>query len=329
VAKATTGLSREAVDFVDRHLAVTGRRNRIANVNAVVHEARCQWEPDQALAVEQLALEARGVSLDHRQSTATTTVLATMDTPDALDLDASLSELATTTGRLGDDRAYDVRRASALGMLARPQRVLDLMGSLDKLDHPNRLEKHGLDKLDQPIGTRATLYLHVDASDRAEQADPDGHGVGCGTVEKLGAATLDLLRDWLARTDHVTVRPVLDLSRADSVDRHDPPAWMRELVALRDPHCVFPGCGRDARSCDLDHVERYVDPDTGGPPGQTQPDNLAPLCRRHHHTKTHHGWSYRRATDETDPDPDDPVHRTAYDWTTPSGRTYRVVTWPQ
>ena len=52
------------------------------------------------------------------------------------------------------------------------------------------------------------------------------------------------------------------------MDVHDPPAWMRELVILRDRHRVFPGCTVDARACDLDHLQPYVPLDDGGPPGQ-------------------------------------------------------------
>ena len=62
------------------------------------------------------------------------------------------------------------------------------------------------------------------------------------------------------------------MQRGDAVDVHDPPAWMRDLVMLRDGHCTFPRCTIDARSCDLDHTIPYQ-PD--GPPGQTRPDNLA------------------------------------------------------
>ncbi|NUR05786.1 MAG: hypothetical protein HOQ45_02105 [Nocardioidaceae bacterium] len=51
--------------------------------------------------------------------------------------------------------------------------------------------------------------------------------------------------------------------------------------------------------------------DEHGPPGQTSPSNLAPLCRRHHNRKTHHGWTYVR-------DPD------AYRWTSPLGREHLV-----
>ena len=53
---------------------------------------------------------------------------------------------------------------------------------------------------------------------------------------------------------------------------------MRELVILRDGHCIFPRCQVDA-ACDLDHQTPYLPPDEGGPPGQTHPDALACLCR--------------------------------------------------
>ena len=75
-----------------------------------------------------------------------------------------------------------------------------------------------------------------------------------GTVEKLGAATLAKIKSWVGH-HQVVIQPVLNLQRRDAVDSHDPPPWMRELVILRDGHCVFPGCTRDARACDLDHIQ--------------------------------------------------------------------------
>jgi hypothetical protein len=313
VARATTGLSPAAVGFVDRHLAVTGRHNRIPALNPVLHEARLRCDPDQAAAVEQLALEHRGVWFDHTDPTVTgpavATLTARLDTLDALDLDDSLTDLAATLARLGDHRPLDQRRAAALAMLAHPHRVLALLKA---------------DPQTPPVGngTRGTLYLHIDAADLA---DPTRAG---GTVEHLGAATLSLLRDWLQRLSAVTVRPVLDLARTDATDTHDPPGWMRELVMLRDRHCVFPGCTTHARACDLDHLHPYTPTDHGGPPGQTSPANLACLCRRHHRMKTFAGWTYRRLPDH--PPTDDPHHlTTTYEWTSPLQRTYRVTTPPR
>jgi len=85
-------------------------------------------------------------------------------------------------------------------------------------------------------------------------------------------------------------------------------------VVLRDRTCVFPYCDRRSRDCDLDHIEAYVEMDDGGPPGQTNPDNLAPLCRRHHRAKTHRGWTYVRNRNGT------------YTWASPHGRHFTVTT---
>jgi hypothetical protein len=106
---------------------------------------------------------------------------------------------------------------------------------------------------------------------------------------------------------------VLHLDRSDAVNRHDPPPWMADLVRLRDPVCVFPGCQRPARACDLDHIDPYIRIDHGCPPGQTHPGNLAPLCRHHHRAKTHADWHYQPLPDHS------------YRWTSPTGRTYTVL----
>jgi len=111
----------------------------------------------------------------------------------------------------------------------------------------------------------------------------------------------------------VTIQPVLRIDECDpnvAVDIHDPPQWMRELVILRDRHCVHPNCTVDARACDLDHIVPYLE---DGPAGQTRPENLAPLCRRHHRAKTRGRWRYHRNRDGT------------YTWTAPNRRRYLVT----
>ena len=85
---------------------------------------------------------------------------------------------------------------------------------------------------------------------------------------------------------------------------------MRGHVLLRDAHCVFPGCRRDSRACDLDDITPYIPLDQGGPPGQTSPSNLAPLCRTHHRIKTHTTWDYKRLDGGTTPGPHPPATST-------------------
>jgi hypothetical protein len=162
-------------------------------------------------------------------------------------------------------------------------------------------------------GSRINLFVHATLAELAARSASEARVGGCGRVEEVGPTALTVLRTWLGRTDRIVVRPVLDPDDPDTaatrpVDRHDPPEAMRELVVLRDGGCVFPGCRVGARSCDLDHIEEYVELDDGGPPGQTHPGNLACLCRRHHRLKTFTRWSYRRRPDD------------AYEWTSPTGR---------
>jgi hypothetical protein len=76
--------------------------------------------------------------------------------------------------------------------------------------------------------------------------------VRVGTVERLGPATVAKIREWLSVTG-CTIQPVLRTDRADAVDGHQPPPWMRELVILRDPRCLPFGCpfvrsGRERRT---------------------------------------------------------------------------------
>jgi hypothetical protein len=179
------------------------------------------------------------------------------------------------------------------------QRHLD--GDTDHLGARKVKALAGLGTVQATPGDKIKVYLHV----RAADLDTDA----VGAVEKLGPATLTKIKDWVGHR-RVTIRPVLDPRRDDGVETHDPPPWMRELVILRDRHCVFPGCQVDARSCDLDHITPY---DEHGPPGQTRPDNLACLCRRHHRAKTLGLWRYARTPDRN------------YLWKGPYGTTRLVA----
>src|SRR3954468_24271799 len=141
VAHETTHLSRPTVAFVDRHLAGPAARNQLPNVAGLIHEALLRCDPQAAAAREQAALDRRDVAFEHRESTATSTMSATLDTLDALDLDATVSTLAAEMATLGDTSPTGVRRSHALGLLANPQRTLTLFGN----PSPTRLGDHLLD----------------------------------------------------------------------------------------------------------------------------------------------------------------------------------------
>ena len=66
--------------------------------------------------------------------------------------------------------------------------------------------------------------------------------------------------------------------------------------------CTFPGCGRRALDCDIDHI---IAREHGGP---SIPGNLHHLCRKHHRMKHTSRWKLTRADDGTTT------------WTSPTGR---------
>lgn len=95
------------------------------------------------------------------------------------------------------------------------------------------------------------------------------------------AATVTLLV-----TDPTTGQPV-----AVGVRTYRPKQDVRDQVVTAYPTCIFTGCSRPSRCCDLDHLVpfHHAHPDRGG---ATNSANLFPVCRLHHRLKTSGGWSY-------------------------------------
>ena len=263
IARETTDLSVQAALFADRLIAATPRRIGQVKAAQLVQEARLYFDPDRAIADEEEALTKRGVWLRHGGAPATTDITMTLDTPDALLFDQTVARIAGDLKELGDTEELEVRRARAVGILADPQHALDLLSGRDAAAPSHRAQRRCREPLRAP---------HPRRPDRCPPQT--GRSTGAATIEKLGAATTQLLTDWLTRFaaagTKITLRPVLDLNSDAAVDQHDPPDAMRETVVLRDAHCVFPGCGRDSRACDLDHITEYLPMEDGGPPGQTR-----------------------------------------------------------
>jgi hypothetical protein len=131
----------------------------------------------------------------------------------------------------------------------------------------------------------------------AEVRPPAGPGVLFdGTVVPAGMVA-DLV------SSGARVKPVAEIADLGAEPRHDPSEKLTAAVRARHLRCTFPGCGRAADTCDVDHVVAW-------PAGATHPGNLQPLCREHHLLKTFCGWTPQLASDGT------------VTWTAPTGHTY-------
>jgi hypothetical protein len=283
VAGMSHGLTREAARFVDEQVHAFAHRVGVAQLDRLVEVARARLMPEVVAAEADRAADGRRVRVfaDQVSFAGTVEVAAELDLADALDFDKAISVTAAQLGLLGSGDSLDVRRAVAVGELARRQLTLDFTGAAEGdviTTQPSRA-KHA---------RQVVLYVHL-----AEDALKTRGGVARveNTRSPIG---VEQVRAWCgASHTQVVVKPVIDLAEHVRVDHYEIPARVMEQVALRDGSCVFPWCTRPARSCRVE--EHGCDGDHVVPHGRGGPTcgcNLAPLCRRHHRLKTHGAWRY-------------------------------------
>ncbi len=310
IAQATHHLSKAAAASVDAQLA-----DRIGScgwraIESAVAQAIATYDPHLLETREKQGRDAWGVRLFHRgvgtdggdDWAGTSHLEVTGDTLDLTAFHDLVCEQAAQLKALGDTDTLDVRKAKAVGVIANRQATLDL-GTLLGPDDQTPADPA------QPVTSvaKTKLYLHLHLTDLLGLEASDG--TGFGTVERFGPATIARIKDWAGRS-RVTIQPVLDMSRADAVDaarptRLDAGTGDPAGQALRVP-VVHPG----RKSLRLDHITPY---DENGPPGQTRPEDLAALCRRHHRAKTFRRWRYHRTPSgrlpmDRTPRPDLPGH---------------------
>jgi hypothetical protein len=296
VARETTRLTAEAAGFVDRQVAPVAHQVKPTQLDRLVNEAIGRYMPEE---VERLASESwdkRHVTI-HEQLvsfTGTMSVGAELDIADALDLEAAVQAGAEQRAAMGSLESLDVRRAQAIGDLARGQSCLDLTTQ----DNPRTPIIPSAPRV-QP--RQVVIYVHLSqAALQGSDLDPVARLERGDTL--VGT---EQVRAWCGRPEtHVVVKPVIDLNTCTGSDTDHVPDRIKEHVDLRDQTCVFPWCTRPARGCDHDHTHPRS---RNGP---TCTCNIAPLCRTHHRLKTHTPWTYTTLDPGT------------YLWSSPHGYTY-------
>ncbi|MEO6511736.1 MAG: DUF222 domain-containing protein, partial [Nocardioides sp.] len=197
IAQQTRPLARDAAAWVDERVttrSTVGPRT----LDGLVADAIARFDPAEHARREDRAKASWDVVLTHPGPTEVAGTSELWARGDTAALQALYDQICTRAHQAaldGDPDHLGARKAKAL---------TDLIGG-------------------EQVPDKVRLYFHVNAADLDHEA--------IGQVERLGPATLTKLKDWIA-TRRVTVLPVLDPSRTDAVDHHDPPPWMRELVIL-------------------------------------------------------------------------------------------------
>jgi hypothetical protein len=169
-----------------------------------------------------------------------------------------------------DARTRDQQRADALVDLVELARAHDLL----------------------PVtgGARPEVLVHTTAAALAGVAPV----AGLPELDRGGPLTPDAFDRYTcdARFRRLVLDPAgipLDLGRAT---RCVPPS-LRKFVALRDGGCRYPGCPRPSAYCQAHHVVHWRHG------GATSADNLALLCRYHHHLVHDRGHDLKLLPDGT------------------------------
>jgi len=242
-------LTREAAAFVDSQVAAVAGRVGPAQLDRLVAEAIKRYDladVDPAADPEDgyLHVDPRHATIhdDDVHFAGTMRMEAELDIDDMLDLDRRLAHDAATQAAVGSTESLQVRRAKALGNLARTQTALDLHAQGTAPASPK--DSEGL-----PAAREVVLHAHFDATldDLTTVFGPTGR-----MEEGQRLVLLDQVKNWCrdSRTT-VTVKPVIDLNAQMHTDAYEVPDRIREQVILRDTRRVL---GSDAtprlRSCD-------------------------------------------------------------------------------
>ena len=257
-------LSLEAARRVDERITPLLMTMPRARTRRILKGLIALADPTQTRDRETLARAHRGVSFYPAAGT-TTHLIGRLDLSDAIALDDTITRLATTLATLGGTETLDIRRATALGILADPARALTILG--------------GGSDTGASRSTEVILHLAPGSlTDPGQVARLEDHG-------PLARQTwIDLVGH-----DRFTIRPIVDLNAIAPVDAYEIPDRIRRAVTMRSPVDMFPYGARPARHLDLDHTVPF-DHSSGRPPGQTRIDNLAPLSRKAHRAKTAGKW---------------------------------------
>ncbi|WP_300389321.1 hypothetical protein, partial [uncultured Nocardioides sp.] len=278
VTDLTRGLTAEAAAFVDAHLAHVVHTASFTTVKRLVAEAAARFDPEATEMEEVDTAATLHVTLDLNTAWSIGTasgvhLTGLLDRADAEELEAAIRTVAEQLLAAGSTDSLDVRRAKALGYLSRGDLTLDLTSPVEEA-RQRRLET--TKPTHQPRQPRQVV-LHVHLSEAALKStlevDPDTGKLGLHLARVDNhhqTLTADAVREWLAVPGtHITVKPVIDLHDQIAVDSYEIPDRISTRVKLKRPTCVFPHCTRTSTRTDLDHIDEYVPPDRGGPPGQT------------------------------------------------------------
>ena len=158
----------------------------------------------------------------------------------------------------------------------------------------------------RPHRRPVTVNVTIDLPTLLGLAENPGQLSGYGAIPASVARELASDATWKRFITDPETGNLLDYGR----EKYEPPQALVDFLLARDRTCRFPGCRQPASRSDIDHAQSW---ESGG---ETKPENLGLLCRRHHRLKTHGRWALVSNSDGS------------CEWTSPAGKKYFVPARP-
>jgi hypothetical protein len=158
----------------------------------------------------------------------------------------------------------------------------------------------------RPHRRPVTVNVTIDLPTLLGLAENPGQLSGYGAIPASVARELASDATWKRFITDPHTGNLLDYGR----EKYEPPQALVDFLLARDRTCRFPGCRQPASKGDIDHAQSW---ETGG---ETKPENLGLLCRRHHRLKTHGRWVLISNADGS------------CEWSSPVGKKYFVPARP-
>ena len=273
-----SGVDAAIVEEVEQAAVAHAEFHTPGQVGRKVRDAVARHASESVEVATTAAYQTRRVTL-YPENDGMATIVALLPAPDAQILLKTIDAIAHSAD--GDERTIDQRRADALIWLA--------------VNAPINHESHG-----RPVAINVT----VDIATLFGLADNPGELEGYGPIPAGVARALAADGQWRRLVTDPVEGHLLDLGRRS----YRPSQQLSDYLIARDRTCRFPGCNQPR--VDIDHAIPW---DSGG---ETVPENLGLLCRRHHRLKTHGGWSVESKSDGS------------CLWRSPTGHTYFVPARP-
>jgi hypothetical protein len=267
------GLEPKTVRELEARMIPVAERSTASRFEQSVRRTRERLNPEtiverQVRAVEErtvlLELATDGMAWIHHHLTAVQAVAS----------DTLLTDIARSRQLDGETRTLDQLRSDVLSDLMLNNGADSAAGLGDSL-------------LDRLRGIRPKVLITVPALSLAGKGNPSDLAEleGYGPIDPVTARILVGNSKTMQRilTDPVT-GVVLKLDRK----RYRIPKDLRIWLRVRDGTCRFPGCNRRPGQSEIDHTDDWM---LGG---NTNHENLACLCKKHHTLKGNSDWTVRQ-----------------------------------